>query len=188
MNDLVVLFERAVQEFGRRVPLIGDDQWGAPTPDTEWDVRALANHILNEELWAPPLLEGLTMADVGDRFDGDQLGDDPAAAWAKASEEAIAAVRSPGALGRTVHVSFGDISGQEYVSQLTCDHVIHAWDLARAIGADERLDPELVEFAAGFLTPQADGWRAAGVFGPQVDVGEDADAQARLLALSGRRP
>lgn len=187
-GQLVGLYERAVEEFGRRVPLIGDDQWGGPTPDTEWDVRALVNHVLAEDLWAPPLFEGLTIAEVGDRFDGDQIGDDASAAWAKAAEEAIAAVRQPGALDRIVHVSFGDISGREYVSQLTCDHIIHGWDLARAIGADERLDPELVAFASDFLSPQLEGWRMAGVFGPPVDVGADADPQARLLGLTGRDP
>jgi uncharacterized protein (TIGR03086 family) len=188
MSGLVEIFERAVEEFGRRVPLVGDDQWGAPTPDTGWDVRALTSHVLAEALWAPPLLEGRTIAEVGDRFDGDQLGDDPQAAWTRAAAEAVAAVREPGALERTVHVSFGEIPGAEYVSQLTCDHVIHAWDLARAIGADERLDPELVDWAIGFLSPQIDGWRAAGAFAAPVEVAEGADAQSRLLALTGRRP
>lgn len=186
--DLVGLFGRAVEEFGRRVPVIGDDQWGAPTPDTEWDVRALVNHVLAEDLWAPPLLDGMTIAEVGGRFDGDQLGDEPTAAWTRAAAGAVAAVGQPGALERTVHVSFGDISGREYVSQLVCDHVIHGWDLARATGADERLDPELVEFAAGYLTPQIEGWRSAGVFAPPVDVAAGAGAQDRLLALTGRRP
>ena len=188
MSDLVSLFERAVDEFARRVEEVGADQWGLATPDDDWDVRALVNHLVVEDLWAPPLLEGRTLAEVGDRFDGDQLGDDPVATWERASAAAVAAVGETGVLDRTVHVSFGDIPGHEYVSQLTCDHVIHAWDLARAVGADERLDPELVEFAYGFLEPQVDGWRSAGVFGPRVDVPGDADRQTRLIALSGRRP
>jgi uncharacterized protein (TIGR03086 family) len=187
MADLVELFERAVTRFGGRVAAIGD-QWGAPTPDTEWDVRALVNHVLNENLWAPPLLAGSTIADVGDRFDGDQLGDDPQAAWMSASTESIAAVAEPGALSRTVHVSFGDISAEEYVSQLVCDHVIHGWDLDRAIGTDEAIDGDLVDFAYEFLSPQVDGWRAAGVFAPQVEVPTGAERQAQLLALSGRNP
>ena len=188
MSDLVALFGRAVGEFDRRLSAVGADQWTAPTPDTEWDVRALVNHIVVEDLWAPPLLEGRTLAEVGDRFDGDQLGDDPLATWQRASTEAVAAVGEDGALGRIVHVSFGDIPGSEYVSQLTCDHVIHGWDLARAVGADERLDPELVEFAYGYLAPQVDAWRGAGVFGPRVDVPAGADRQSELLALTGRRP
>ena len=188
MPSLVSAFERAVDEFGRRLEAIRDDQWGAPTPDTEWDVRALANHVLAEDLWAPPLFEGLTIAEVGDRFDGDQLGPNPAAAWARASEAAVEVAHEDGALERVVHVSFGDISGREYLSQLVCDHVIHAWDLARAIGADERLDPKLVDFATTFITPQVEGWRSAGAFGPPVDLPPGAGPQEALLALTGRQP
>ena len=187
MAELVGLFTRSVETFGARLPHIGD-RWPGPTPDTEWDVRALVNHVLNEDLWAPPLLRGMTIAEVGDRFDGDQLGDDPEAAWADAAAASVAAVSEAGALDRTVHVSFGDISGHEYVSQLTCDHLIHGWDLARAIGVDERLDPELVEFAYDYLAPQVDGWRSAGVFGPQVEVPAGASRQDQLLGLTGRRP
>jgi uncharacterized protein (TIGR03086 family) len=187
MADLVELFERSVAVFGGRVTAIGD-RWAAGTPDSEWDVRALVNHVLSENLWAPPLLAGSTIADVGDRFDGDRLGDDPQAAWAAAAAASIDAVGEAGALDRTVHVSFGDISGQEYASQLVCDHVIHGWDLARAIGADERIDDDLVEFTYDFLLPQIDGWRSAGAFGPEVELPPGAGRQAALLALSGRRP
>jgi uncharacterized protein (TIGR03086 family) len=187
MADLVELFERAVTRFGNRVAVIVD-QWSASTPDSDWDVRALVNHVLSENLWAPPLLQGKTIADVGDRFDGDQLGDDAQAAWAAAVTLSLPAVAEAGALDQTVHVSFGDISGQEYVSQMVCDHVIHGWDLDRAIGTDEVIDAELVDFAYDFLLPQADGWRSAGAFGPKVDVPADASRQAELLGLSGRNP
>ncbi len=187
MTDLVELFERGVTHFGALLAAVGD-RWAGATPDTEWDVRTLVNHVLGENLWAPPLLAGSTIAEVGDRFDGDQLGDDPVAAWAAATAASVAAVAEEGALARTVHVSFGDIPGQEYVSQLVCDHAIHGWDLARALGADERIDPDLVEFAYDFLLPQVEGWRAAGVFGPPVEVPAGADRQAQLLGLSGRKP
>src|SRR5215217_7216662 len=110
MAGLVELYARAVDQFGPRVAAVGD-RWPAPTPDADWDVRALVNHVLNENLWAPPLLKGMTIAEVGDRFDGDQLGDDPQATWAAAAAASVASVRGDGALDRTVHVSFGDISG-----------------------------------------------------------------------------
>ena len=98
-------------------------------------------HLVYEELWAPPLFEGQTIADVGDRFEGEILGADPQAAWKEAAAAALAPVSSD-VLDRTVHLSFGDFPGREYLGQLTADHVIHAWDLARGIGGDERLDPD----------------------------------------------
>lgn len=187
MADLITMFGRAVREFGSRVHLVEDDQWDAPTPCSEWNVRDLVNHLVYEDVWAPPLLEGKTIAEVGDRFEGDLLGDDPHKAWDEASASALAAARAPGALEKTVHLSFGDRPGSEYLSQLLNDHVIHAWDLARAIGADERLDAELVEWLFSRAKPLEDDLKQSGLFGNHVEVPEDADTQTKLLAVMGRR-
>jgi uncharacterized protein (TIGR03086 family) len=176
----------AVDGFGQRLNAVDAGQWSAATPCEDWDVRTLVNHVVGELLWMPPLLAGKTIADVGDRFDGDILGDDPHATWASAVADARAAASLPGAQEDTVHLSFGDFPGSEYLSQITSDLVIHAWDLARAVGADDRLSPTLIEFVDGFLSPQVDAWRSAGAFGPPVDVAPDADAQSQLLAQTGR--
>jgi uncharacterized protein (TIGR03086 family) len=186
MNDTIEAYRRAVSEFGARVRAVESDQWKLPTPCTDWDVRDLVGHLVNEERWAAPLLAGSTIEEVGDRFEGDLLGDDPPAAWEDAAAEATAAAEQD-VLGRTVHVSFGDITGEEYLCQLTTDHVIHAWDLARAIGGDERLDPELVDFVFRYLEPKAGQWRQMGAFGPAVEAPSGGDQQTRMLAIAGRR-
>lgn len=188
MADVIGLYRRAVDGFAQRLRTVTPDQWSLPTPDAGWDVRALVGHVVSENQWLPPLLEGRTIAEVGDRFEGDQLGEDPLAAWEAAATAASAACDPDDVLDRVVHVSFGDISGGDYLAQITADHVIHTWDLARAVGGDERLDPELVDFTADYLGPQVEGWRSAGAFGPAVAVPDDADAQVRLLALTGRDP
>lgn len=180
------LYKRAVYEFDRRVQSIHDDQWGAGTPCTEWSVRDVVNHIVNEDKWVVPLLDGKTIEEVGDAFDGDLLGDDPTGAWTTASQEALGAVQRDGAMEVTTHLSFGDLPGRDYLGQVVSDHAIHAWDVARGIGADEQLDPELVRFVHDFLAPQVSAWRDVGVFGPEIDVAEDADPQTKLLALVGR--
>ncbi|MDQ3985484.1 MAG: maleylpyruvate isomerase family mycothiol-dependent enzyme, partial [Actinomycetota bacterium] len=77
MSDLVAQFKKAVEEFDRRVEQIRDDQWELPTPCSEWNVRDLVGHLVYEDKWAAPLLEGQTIEQVGDRFEGDLLGDDP---------------------------------------------------------------------------------------------------------------
>ena len=187
MTQAIAMYRRSVEEFGQRVMAIGEADWPRPTPCTEWTVRDLVRHLVYEELWAPPLLAGATIGEVGDRFEGDILGDDPQAAWKEAAAAALAAA-SKEALGRTVHLSFGDFPGQEYIGQLTADHTIHAWDLARGVGGDERLDPDLVDFVFAFMAPQAEQWADAGVFAPAVPVADGADTQTKLLALSGRRP
>jgi uncharacterized protein (TIGR03086 family) len=187
MSDRLRLHAAALDEFGRRVHAVKDDQWHAPTPCREWDVRDLVNHIVVEQLWVAPLMSGETVASVGDRFDGDQLGDDPVAAWDAASVAAQEALTAPGAIDRTVHLSFGDVPATVYVQQLASDLAIHAWDLARGINADDRLDPDLVAAVRTWTEPQRREMEASGLFDPPVPVGPDADPQTALLALFGRR-
>ena len=76
-DDMRERYQRAVEAFGARVHAVGDDQWHLPTPCTEWDVHALVNHLVYEMRWSVPLFAGGTIAEVGDRFEGDLLGDDP---------------------------------------------------------------------------------------------------------------
>jgi uncharacterized protein (TIGR03086 family) len=185
--NTVDLFNRSVEEFDRRVRLVQDDQWELPTPCSEWNVRDLVNHVVNEDKWTTPLMQGKTIAEVGDAFDGDLLGDDPVAAWDAAAAEARGAIGQPGALERTVHVSFGDISGDDYAQQLFSDHVIHAWDLARAIGDVDKLDAELVEVCYTQLKPLEGALKGSGVYGEKIEVPESADTQTKLLAVVGRQ-
>ncbi|GAC1410971.1 MAG: TIGR03086 family metal-binding protein [Actinomycetota bacterium] len=185
--DVISLFTRASESFDRAVAAIQPDHWTMPTPCSEWDVRALVNHVVGEDLWAAPMLGGKTIDEVGHTLDGDLLDDDPVRAWHRAIDLARATINAPGALETTVHASFGDISGETYVTQLFHDHLIHAWDLAHAIGADERMDPELVEIALHQLQPQEAMLRSSGAFGELVPSASDADTQTRLLALVGRK-
>jgi uncharacterized protein (TIGR03086 family) len=185
--DAPLLLRRGAEEFGARVSEIGDERWGAGTPATEWDVRDLVSHVVLENLWAPPLFAGSAISEVGDRFAGDVLGPDPQAAWRAASARALEAAEAPGAMDRTVHLSFGDFPGREYAMQLFADHLIHAWDLARAVGADERLDPALVERCAAWFTGMEDAYRGAGAIAGRPAVPDGADAQTWLLAMFGRR-
>jgi uncharacterized protein (TIGR03086 family) len=90
-------------------------------------------------------------------------------------------------MDRTVHLSFGDFPGREYAMQLFADHLIHAWDLARAIGVDERLDPELVGACTTWFTPMEDGLPQRRRDRRAPPGPDGADAQTRLLAMFGRR-
>jgi uncharacterized protein (TIGR03086 family) len=188
MDKILDWHSRAVQEFGRRVHLVRPDQWGRATPCGDWQVRDLVNHLVVEQLWVPPLLAGQTIAEVGNRFDGDQLGEDPVGAWDESSAAAHAALTEPGALDRVVHLSYGDRRAHEYAMDLTFDLVVHTWDLARGLGVDERVDPELVDQAYEYAESQADVFAGSGLFASPVPVGDDAGKQSRLVALTGRNP
>lgn len=186
------LHHRASSLFGDLVHRVQASQWHLPTPCTGWDVRALVNHVTAENLWTAPLMAGRTLADVGDAYDGDVLGDDPVAEWDAAAAQARQAVDEPGALDRTVHVSFGDIPATEYVAQLFADHLIHAWDLAQAIAPaqavvpDARLDDDLVAACAAWFDGVEEMYRSGGAIAERAHVPLGADAQTVLLARFGR--
>ncbi len=186
MTTLLDHFARVVDDFGRHLGTVAPEQWTQPTPCVEWDVRQLVAHVVDEQLWVPALLAGESVAEVGDRFAGDQLRDAPDAAWRAAASGALAAASAEDALQRRVHLSYGDEAADTYLWQITADTLIHTWDLARATGSDEALDREATAAVAEFLAPQVEGWRAAGAFAAAVAVPADADPQTRLLALTGR--
>jgi uncharacterized protein (TIGR03086 family) len=183
--NTVELYTRCDAAFRARLDAV-DGRWAAPTALPGWDVRALVHHIVVEERWAPPLFAGMTIDEVGDIFEGDQLVPDPVTATRDASGAALDAVQEDGVLERTVHLSFGEMSGAEYARQLAADHLVHAWDLARALGVDDALDPDAVHAVLEWFGPTEEAWRAAGVIGPRVPVPEGADEQTRLLSAFGR--
>jgi uncharacterized protein (TIGR03086 family) len=186
MTEPIVLFQRAADGFGRHVHAVDDGQWHDPTPDTEWDVRMLVNHVTVEQLWVPPLLQGATVADIGESLDGDQLGADPVASWDAAVNASRAAFGAPGALDGTVSLSAGAKPTAEYCWEMTTDALIHSWDLARAIGADETLDAELAELVYERTLPIAEHLQETGLFAPPIPVPDDAPLQTKLLAIFGR--
>ncbi|UNO43161.1 TIGR03086 family metal-binding protein [Streptomyces sp. MST-110588] len=188
-EEILSAHGEAISLFGARVHAVRPDQWDAPTPCSEWSVRDLVNHLTVEQLWVPRLVrDGATIEEVGDAFDGDHLGDDPVGAWDRAAAEAVVAFREPGALDRTVHLSSGPGPAGPYCSQMMSDAVVHAWDLSRAIGAEEELPPELATAALREVEPYADGLEKSGLFAAPVEPPPGADDLTRLLCLLGRRP
>lgn len=186
MSDPSVLYRRACDVFDAGVRAVRPDQWSVPTPCADWNVRELVNHVVVEDLWMPLLMEGKTIAEVGDAFDGDQLGDDPVTTWDAAVSAARAVAAQPDAVSRTVHLSYGDEVAGEYLMQLFADHLIHGWDLATAVGADTELPADLVAACAAWFAEREAAYRAGGAIGRRPPVPDDADPQTRLLAAFGR--
>jgi uncharacterized protein (TIGR03086 family) len=185
--DVQEVYARCSAEFSARVHTV-DGRWAAPSPLPGWDVRTLVNHLVYEERWTPLLFGGATIAEVGTRFDGDRLGDDPVGTIDEAAAAALDTISSEGALDRTVHLSFGDYPSREYAMQLSADHLVHAVDLARALGTDETVDGEVAAAVREWFGSMEEQYRAMGVTGPKVVVPPGSGPQAELLGMMGRRP
>lgn len=187
-TDLASLFSRAIGRFGERVAAVPAGAWADPTPCADWDVRELVNHVTNEQLWAPHLVAGETIEQVGDRYDGDVLGDDPVHAFRSAAGGAVEAFGGAEDLEAPVHVSYGQIPLREYLTQMLTDAEVHGWDLAVATGQDPHIDPEAAELLLDVWRAQEELVRGSGVFGDAVRVPVDAPAADQLLGLLGRKP
>lgn len=196
-DDLAEVHAEALAACRATVAGIGEDQWDRPTPCTEWNVRELVGHVVAGNWWAAELGAGHTIADVGDRLDGDVLGNDPLGAYDASAAAAGDVFRAPGAMDRPCAVSYGPVPGSVYCGHRLIDVLIHGWDVAAATTQSTRLDPRLVAVCLDVVRPQAGLLAASGAFATDVSgtigagtagTGDaDADAQAELLALLGRR-
>ena len=165
-----------------------DSQWNATSPCTDWDVRALVDHVVRWNVLTPELLAGRSLAEIDAPFERDVLGQDPAAAAQSSMQQAIDAFDAPGALERIVPHPFGAVPGAQVVYLRLFDNAIHGWDLARALGINARIDPDIAETLYHASLSQREMIRASGHFGPaEVAVPEDADIQTLLLGLLGRQ-
>ncbi|MGN9776555.1 TIGR03086 family metal-binding protein [Micromonospora sp. H33] len=186
--DLLETYRRSLADFTDRVAQVGPGQWAAPTPCPGWDVRTLVNHVVGEDRWSVALMAGRTIAEVGDRYDGDQLDGDPVAAARDAAAQAELAFARPSALETTVDLSSGPTPADEYLHQLMAEHLVHGWDLAVAIGADPRLDADAVAECARWFRERMDYYQRGQLTRSGVEVAADADTQDQLIAAFGRDP
>ncbi len=184
-HDWLALQVRVHDEFSRRLAEVGADQWDDPTPDAEWTVRDLVAHVVEEQRWVPQLLGGRTVAQA--KLELEPVRDDLPAEWALYSLAATSAwAATP--RDKLVHLSDDTVTTEDYLRELVSDIAIHTWDLARAIGADEELDADLVEAVWSVFEPQQETLAASGLFAPPVPIPDDAPLQSRLLAITGRDP
>jgi len=168
------------------VSAVADSAWGNDTPCTDWNVKDVVNHIVYENVWMVALFNGRTIEEVGDEFDGDLVGNDPAGVYERTANGVKAVLAEPDAMSRTCQISSGPVSGAEYSKQLFLDTLIHGWDIAVGSGQDAKLDDYLIEMCTPLARAIADneGYRAA--FAAPITVDPGDNPQTHLLGLLGR--
>ena len=143
-------------------------------------MRDLAAHVVMTQRRVLARLEGGEPAEL-------EPDDDLVREWRASSSAVLEALDDPTRAATVMGGMFGDQPFEELVGGLVCtDTLVHTWDLARATGQDERLPADAVAKAVAFITPLDEGMRRPGGFGPKIEPGHDADAQARLLNFCGR--
>jgi uncharacterized protein (TIGR03086 family) len=171
---------RFAATFTDRVDGVRD--WDAPAPVDGWVARDVVDHLVT---WLPGFLAGggVTLPP------GTSVADDPSRAWRDHADAVQALLESPRAEEEFSHPHagtrrLGDVVNDFYVA----DVFMHTWDLARATGQDDTLDPAFCRALLDGMTPIEDVLRASGQYGPAVPVAADAPVQDRLIAFIGRDP
>jgi uncharacterized protein (TIGR03086 family) len=180
MSENAQRYQRVSDGFSTRLSGVPAEQWTTSTPCSEWTVRELVAHVISTQHHVVASLDGGKALAVD--ADGDLVGQ-----WSDARAALVAAVNDPARAGTTVKGLFSEQPFETLVGGLAClDTLIHTWDLARATGQDESLDPEAVDNGAQLLASFGDGIRRPGGFGAEVPSAPDVDAQTRLLQFAGR--
>lgn len=193
--EALVLIPKAAPAIARILSAANEDAFANASPCADWTARDVLNHLTSEHLWAPHLLHGETLEQVGDRYDGDVLtifgAEDSPVGWRDTWNTAIAgslagwADADPQA---TVHTSMGEITVAEYANQMLIDLTVHAWDLGRALGVPVSFDDDAVRTASAYAATLQGPDGVPGLFDAPVEVPESADDATKLVALLGRDP
>jgi len=186
MADLVELYGKGLHQFGLRIHQVRPDQWDLPTPCTDWTVRDLAYHLIDEQRWAPPLIGGQSLEEAGNYVES-IVNLDPTGDWDDASGKARAAFAADGVLAQDVALSRGPTPATQYLTEMVMDACIHSWDLGRAIGVNPPEPDDLVEYVYGVVSKWGN-LEATGAFAKAVAVPDDAPLIDRLVGIAGRDP
>lgn len=181
---LLADLERAIVATDAVVAGIQADQWSAPTPCTELDVRGVLNHLVSGNLLFAAIVRGEPLPDRSE----DHLGDDPLAAFRRAAGDLSEAFAKPGVLESVYTAPFGTGQGALLLGVRIVEVLVHGWDLARATGQPADLPEDVAARALAAtrrqLTSRPEGPGAP--FAPEVFVPEDARAIDRLAGFLGR--
>ena len=179
--DPVTLYRAATDRATAVVDAVRPDQLESPTPCTEWTVQQLLDHLVGGTEY---------LLSAAEQREPAQPSHATGADYRRGVADVLAALQLPGTMEQTCMSPLGfEWPVAQAVAGTFMDVLIHTWDLARATGQDDKLDPDLVDACtAMFLPDMPERGRAAGIIGPAVQVGDGASPQDRLLAAMGRRP
>jgi uncharacterized protein (TIGR03086 family) len=186
----------AAREVARLLDGVTDDQLAGPTPCADTPVAALLDHLMGLSLAFTWAARKTTPAEGGSKpgpglARAEHLDPDWRTVLPRRLTELTEAWRDPKAWEGVTEAG-GVTMPAERIGVVALDElVLHGWDLARATGQAFTCDPDSTAAVLAFTSASARPEHAAGregLFGPVVDVHEDAPAFDRALGFAGRNP
>ncbi len=185
MSQYSERYDTVATQFTKRVTAVPDGAWENPAPCDGWVARDVVRHLVE---WVPGFFSSFAALNLPT---GPSVDDDPVAAWATLDAGLRDAFADPAVATREFEFEMQDTTYTiEAAINTFCtnDILIHTWDLARATGLDETLDPDEVAALLVEMEPVDEMLRASGQYGPRVVVPDEADDQTKLIAFVGRQP
>ena len=180
-----------------RIRTVGGEQWLAPSPCNGWTARDVVAHVVNGHrgVLAGALGWGLTAehgVGLSPMSEAPTVAPDAdlASAFTACRDRMLTALHDPALARRPLPFSpLGPVPLEHAVDLIGgLELLIHTWDLARATGGDELLDPDDVGYLHHALVPHQAALRATGAFDAGLPSPRGADAQTAFLHFTGRRP
>lgn len=178
-SPIVARVTSLVHDFDARVQAAPSDRWSKPAPCDGWTAIDVVAHVAGNCSW---LTAGLSKA-APLAFDPEN----PVASWDTLRDAFLAALTTSDLSLPIAGPSGNEMPAEQMIGRFVAsDILIHTWDLARAVGGDERLDPAAVTAAFSGLKMVGDMMRRPGAFGPAVASSPDDDEQTQFLKFAGR--
>lgn len=193
MSEIADRYRNRADAFERKVATVRPEQWSNPSPCAAWTARDVVDHVVG--------MHGYMVRAAGrEPSPAPSVQDDPLAAFSAARADVEAVLDDPALAGIECDTPAGRMTLERQIDQVASDDLPqHGWDLAKATGQDDTIDPEDVERMWSTMTAipadEMDKYRTPGafgpgieVYGPAIEVADDAPLQHRLLGFIGRDP
>jgi uncharacterized protein (TIGR03086 family) len=181
MTDVQANYRQVSSGFGAAVKAVDSGQWDMQSPCENWKARDIVAHVVEGHRGVIAGVRGGESSPLG-------ADEDPNNAWEEASRAVDEIAGDPEAAGKETDGPTGKMSAGEIIDRfVTMDVLVHTWDLARTVGADEHLDQDSVRRAYDTLKPMDEMIRMPRVFAAKIEPPPDADLQTEFLCFLGRR-
>jgi uncharacterized protein (TIGR03086 family) len=182
MTEVSERYARLADAFAAKIEAVPSDRWASPSPCPEWTARDVVGHVVSTQ--------GMILGLVGRELGATRsVENDPLGAFTDARAVVQRDVEDPARAGTEFDGSMGKMTFEGAVDRFLCfDLVVHGWDLARAAGLDEHIDPDDVARVRTLAESMGDRMRGPKAFGPEVQPPAGADEREKLLAFLGRNP
>lgn len=182
MEPTAQRYRRLRDSFAAKVAAVPQERWANRSPCEDWTALDVVRHVVETQ--------GRFEALFGRTIEtGPTVDDDPHGAFIAATDQVQAHLEDPETAGAVREGRLGRTTFEEAIDRFQClDLIVHGWDLARAAGLDEHIDPADVSWASTTAQGLGDALRTPGSFGPPIDAEPEASEQDKLLAYLGRQP